>query len=176
MSKQRAQIEDQVLVMDAQNGDRQALETLVRRWQKRLWQHTYRLTAESQACWDITQQSWLDIIKGLRKLRDPARFPTWAYRIVTNKAADWLKSKQKRNYVNIDDVAPAETPSSENADVRELLQKLKENSRVILSLYYFEEFTVSEISQVLKAPVGTVKSRLFQARKEFNELWSKTQE
>jgi len=91
MKEERSSVEDQLLVMDAQDGDAQAMEKLVRRWQKRLWQHAYRLTSDSQAAWDITQQSWLGIIKGLRKLHDPAKFRSWAYRITTNKSIDWMK-------------------------------------------------------------------------------------
>ena len=74
MANKRSDIEDQLLVMDAQDGDAGAMEKLVRRWQKRLWQHAFRLTSDSQAAWDVTQQSWLGIIKGLRKLHDPANF------------------------------------------------------------------------------------------------------
>jgi DNA-directed RNA polymerase specialized sigma24 family protein len=74
MKQDHSNIEDQLLVMDAQDGDAQAMEKLVTRWQKRLWQHAYRLTDDSQGAWDITQQSWLGIIKGLRKLHDPAKF------------------------------------------------------------------------------------------------------
>ncbi len=68
------QIIDQLLVMDAQDGDAQAMEKLVSRWQKRLWQHAFRLTSDSQAAWDVTQQSWLGIIKGLQKLSIGRRY------------------------------------------------------------------------------------------------------
>jgi len=74
MQPAREQIIDQLLVTDAQDGDAGAMEKLVSRWQKRLWQHAFRLTSDSQAAWDVTQQSWLGIIKGLRKLHDPERY------------------------------------------------------------------------------------------------------
>jgi len=93
MAKELSDIEDQLLVMDAQDGDANAMEKLVSRWQKRLWQHAFRLTADQQAAWDVTQQSWLAIIKGLRKLSDPANFKAWAYGITTNKSIDWIKKK-----------------------------------------------------------------------------------
>jgi len=75
MKREITHIEDQLLVMDAQDGNTKAMEALVSRWQKKLWRHAFRLTADPQAAWDVTQQSWLGIIKGLRKLNDPANFP-----------------------------------------------------------------------------------------------------
>jgi RNA polymerase sigma-70 factor (ECF subfamily) len=78
-------IEDQLLVMAAMDGDAEAMKQLVSRWQKRLWRYVHRRTSNSQVTWDITQQCWLEIIKGIRKLNDPACFKAWAYRIATNK-------------------------------------------------------------------------------------------
>ena len=68
------QIIDQILVMDAQDGDARAMEKLVARWQKRLWHYAYRLTGTTEGAWDVTQESWLGIIIGLRRLHDPANF------------------------------------------------------------------------------------------------------
>ena len=92
-------IEDQILVMDAQEGNTNAMQKLVSRWQKRLWQHALRLTCDNQAAWDVTQQTWLDIIKGLRKLHDPANFRAWAYRITTNKSIDWIRKTKTDKHV-----------------------------------------------------------------------------
>jgi len=100
MAKECSDVEDQLLVMDAQDGDRGAMETLVSRWQKRLWRHAFRLTGDRQAAWDVTQQSWLGIIKGLSNFHDPANFGAWAFRIATNKAIDRIKkSKAERNLI-----------------------------------------------------------------------------
>ncbi len=89
-------IQNQLLVMDAQEGSQVALEELVRRWYGQLWQHARRLTSDPQAAWDITQRSWYDIIKGLRRLEDPARFRAWAYQITTHRAMDWLRTRQRQ--------------------------------------------------------------------------------
>ncbi|MBN2578593.1 MAG: hypothetical protein JXB10_06335 [Pirellulales bacterium] len=63
MADASADIQDQLLVMDALDGDARAMEKLVGRWQKRLWLHAFRLTADHHAAWDVTQQSRLGIIK-----------------------------------------------------------------------------------------------------------------
>jgi len=124
MKDERCDIEDQLLVMDAQDGDAGAMEKLVIRWQKRLWLHAYRLTSDSQAAWDITQQSWLGIIKGLRKLHDPANFKAWAYGITTNKSTDWIKKSRAVKRVSIEEIEDHQHEEKKDTGVKELLEKL----------------------------------------------------
>jgi RNA polymerase sigma-70 factor, ECF subfamily len=176
MADESASIEDQLLVMEAQDGDAQAMETLVGRWQKRLWVHACRLTADHDAAWDITQQSWLGIIKGLRKLQDPARFRAWAYRIVTNKSLDWLRRRKAGPQTGLDVVHTLSAEENEEIGIVELLQKLDADKRTAVSLFYFEELSVFEIAEALRIPPGTVKSRLASARKELKTLWEKHNE
>ena len=173
MKDNLSNIEDQLLVMAAQDGNAQAMEMLVRRWYKKLWQYIFRLTSNRHAAWDITQQCWLEIIKGLKKLNDPACFKAWAYRIATNKSIDWLKNKSKHKYINLDSVELSDCPQTEDSRVKELVQKLKNDSRAVLNLYYFEQLSIPEISIALNIPPGTVKSRLFKARNELKQLWKK---
>ncbi len=164
---------DQLLVMDAQDGDRRAMAKLVERWQKRLWRHAYRLTGDVQAAWDVTQQTWLGVIKGIRKLHDPAKFRPWAYRITTNKAMDFLKSRPLTGPLPERPIEDRRAAGRGKSALGELLDKLNPAKRAVLALYYLEELTVTEIGAVLKIPAGTVKSRLFIARNELKRLWQK---
>lgn len=173
MGHQRSILEDQLLVMDAQDGSRQAMEQLVARWQKRLWQHAFRLTQDSSASWDVTQAAWYDIIRRLRKLHDPAGFSAWAYKIVTCRAMDWIKKKRRIQSIPVEHMESFAARETQQTETDELLGQLDVDKRVVISLYYFEELSVSEISQVLKIPAGTVKSRLFNARNELKKLWEK---
>ena len=159
--------------MDCQSGSAKALEILVSRWQKRLWAYAYSLTGDTEAAWDITQESWLGIIKGLRKLNDPARFRGWAYRIVTNKVNDWIRRNRKVKTVGIGKIHEQQYTEKKEIGLKELLEKLEMKKRVILNLRYFEQLSIPEIGIALKIPKGTVKSRLFSARKELKELWQK---
>jgi len=102
MKDNLSNIENLLLVMASQGGNAEAFEKLVSLWQKKLWQYAFRLTSDIHAAWDITQQSWLEIIKGLKKLNNPACFKTWAYKIVTNNSIDWLKNKRKYKYTGLD--------------------------------------------------------------------------
>jgi len=165
------QLVDEILVMDCQSGSVRALEILVSRWQKRLWRYAYNLTGDSEAAWDITQESWLGIIKGLRKLQDPAKFKAWVYRITTNKSIDWIRKSKAVKQIGIEEIEEQQSSQKKDTGVKELLEKLDIRKQVVLSLYYFEQLSVPEISVALKIPKGTVKSRLHSARKELKELW-----
>jgi len=165
------QLVDEILVMDCQSGRVKALEILVSRWQKRLWRYAYNLTGDTEAAWDITQDSWLGIIKGLRKLHDPAKFKAWAYRITTNKSIDWIRKSKAVKQISIEEIQDYQHKEKKDTGLKELLEKLDMRKKAVISLYYFEQLSVPEISAALKIPKGTVKSRLHSARKELKELW-----
>ncbi|MHC4519709.1 MAG: RNA polymerase sigma factor [Planctomycetota bacterium] len=173
MAKASEQIIDEILVLDSQAGRTKAMEALVSRWHRRLWQHACRLVGDSDAAWDVTQQSWLTIIKGLRNLREPAHFKAWAYRITTSKAVDWIRKDQRQKHVRIEALRSQPSEAARDAGVKELLEKLDVKKKVVLSLYYFEQLNVTEISTALKISKGTVRSRLHRAREELKDLWQK---
>lgn len=173
MDRPVEQLVDEILVMDSQSGSVKAMEMLVSRWQKRLWLYALNLTGDTEAAWDVTQESWLGIIKGLRKLHDPAHFRAWVYRITTNKSVDWIRKSKAVKRISIDEVEEQQISRKRDSGIKELLEKLDMNNKVILSLYYFEQLSVSETSVALKIPKGTVKSRLHGARKELKELYQK---
>jgi RNA polymerase sigma factor (sigma-70 family) len=170
------QIADEILVLDAQDGNAEAFDKLVRRWQKRLWRHALHLTGRSDTAWEITQESWLDIVRGLSRLNDPARFGAWAYRIVSHKAYDW---RHRHAHEFSCDTEPERRPAvtgrrggdQTGGDVHEILRLLPSPDRVILNLYYLEGFSVRETAAILHMPEGTVKSRLHAARIEFRKIW-----
>lgn len=177
MADHREQLVDELLVMDTQSGCVTAMEMLVSRWQKRLWRYACRLTGSPEAAWDVTQESWLGIVRGISRLSDPARFRPWAYRIVTNKANDWLRRKTKQARIQADcdtDMQQEHSgqPLNEMAtDIEKILRQLPERSRTVLTLYYLEGFPLAEVARVLGTARGTVKSRLYTARIEFRQLW-----
>jgi RNA polymerase sigma-70 factor (ECF subfamily) len=173
MKDNLSKLQNQFLVMAAQDGNEDALEKLVSLWQKKLWHYAFGLTADVHASWDITQQTWLEIIKGLRKLHDPKCFKAWAYRIATNRTIDWLKNKKKFQHINLESIEIGTNRKDNDLQVKELVRRLKSDSRVILSLYYFQQLSIPEISIALNIPTGTVKSRLFKAREELKKLWEK---
>lgn len=171
MDNSTEQIIDEMLVMDSQAGRTEAFNLLASRWHKRLWYHAYRLVGNTEAAWDITQQAWINIIKGLRKLKRPENFRVWVYRITTNESIDWVKKSKRFKHLSLEDIQDPPDNERKDTGVRDLLQKLDLAKRAVICLYYFEQLSVAQISITLRIPKGTVKSRLHNARQELKKLW-----
>ncbi len=168
-------IYDEWLVLRAQDGDAEALKILARRWHARLYRHAARLTGDAEGASDAAQDAWLAIVRGLRRLDDPARFPAWALRIVSFKSADWIRMQVRdrnraRNATPAENSAappfspPPDEPSDDVARLRNALRTLSSDHRAALSLHYLDGLSVDEIALALNVPAGTVKSRLHHAR------------
>jgi RNA polymerase sigma-70 factor, ECF subfamily len=170
-------IQDELLVMGCQDGDGESLIALVNRWQPRLLCHAMRLTREHEAVRDVVQDAWVAIVRGIRRLDDPARFAPWVYRIVTNKCADWTRQRQRQRATLVPlavepaaKEASAEDARDDVAAMRKAIGQLPHDQRAILSLFYVEELSLRNIAEVLSLPVGTVKSRLHYARNNLKEV------
>jgi RNA polymerase sigma factor (sigma-70 family) len=160
---------DEVLVVQSQLGDAVAFRRLVRRWQGRVLRRAQHLTGDGEAAEDVAQESWMAVIRGLRSLRDPARFSAWTLQIVANKSRDWVRREGSRRRVtrHVEDptVVQDSGPDARLVKrVREGLAELDPARRSVLRWFYLEGMSVAEIAEVLNIPVGTVKSRLFHAR------------
>ena len=185
MTDRQEEIQDELLVLQCQEGNDHALETLIRRWQPRLKRLAWRLTAHREAAADIVQDAWLAIVRGLNRLDDPARFRAWAYRIVSNKCADWTRRRVvqrsitqnlQREVASTQANGPDETDSAnELARLRDALAKLPEQQRAALSLYYLEGMSVSDVARVLCVARGTVKSQLYNARGRLKKALERTE-
>ncbi len=177
----RHRIEDELLVLRSQEGDAAAFEQLVGRWQERLWRHAWRLVGDEDAAWDVLQEAWIGISRGLPRLEDAACFPGWAYRIVSNKCRDRIRRDRRQRqaveaYSDQVDRAGSDASAAEErcASLREALQRLEGRDRAILSLRYEEEFDTAGIAEILQIPEGTVKSRLHYARKRLRQIMEQT--
>jgi RNA polymerase sigma-70 factor (ECF subfamily) len=177
MQKRRSQIYDELLVIKSRQGDRAAFNELVGRWQERLWHYAYRVTGSESAAWDIVQETWYGIIKGLRRLDDVSVFPQWAFRITSNKCADWGRKQKRQERLNNELVKRGQNKSVEKQNDYEkteslqiAIEKLSPERRALLALRYSEGFDVSQIAEILRIPEGTVKSRLHRTVNEFRQL------
>lgn len=181
MARSPKRIHDEFLVLSCQAGDESAFELLYTRWQKPLLAQAWRLSRDHEAALEIVQETWLGILRGINRLDDPSRFPAWAFRIVANKTADWLRRVQyrrrlghapdkDRESVNPELVSDDCAGTAAAASLPLALRKLPADRRAMLSLFYIEEMSVREIALALDIPIGTVKSRLFNARKQLREV------
>jgi len=174
---QRERIADELLVLRSQEGDLAAFEELVGRWQQRLWRHAWRLLGREDMAWDVLQEAWIGIGRGLLRLEDAAAFPAWAYQIVSHKCRDRIRQERRRRKLSEaywERLAQAESDaaatSRPDVDLGEALRQLSGPDRAILALRYDEGFDTAGIAAILGVPEGTVKSRLHWARKRLRAI------
>ena len=162
---------DELLVLHVQAGDRAALDRLVRRWHPRLLRSArHFLSGDAEAARDVVQQSWIAIMRGLPALRDPARFPAWAFGILRRRAASAVRGEQRWRAQpappgctsDISEGCGAETDLA----LRRAFAALPADQRVAATLFFVEGLTLAEIAAAADIPVGTAKTRIFTARRK----------
>ena len=170
------------LVGRCRAGDEEACETLVRRYQERVFALIYRITGEADRVEDIAQEVFLRAFRSLKSFRGGASFYTWLYRITVNTALNAMRSQGRRQETSLEALEGMEFPVDPEAGpaeraaqrqlarrVGEAIDQLEEQYRVIIYLRELEGFSYEEIAEVVELPVGTVKSRLFRARQQLKE-------
>ncbi|MBT8472841.1 MAG: sigma-70 family RNA polymerase sigma factor [Marinicaulis sp.] len=175
MRRSEERIFDEFLAASARAGDRSSFERLAKRWQPKLLGHAYRLTGEAEFARDVVQDAWTDIARGLSRLDDAAAFPAWAYRIVSRRAADSIRKKQReRSKMNAYATEPEKADGqaaqmefkADGGPLGEAMNALPPEQRAAIALFYKEDFSIAEIAAALSVPAGTVKTRLMHARRK----------
>ena len=164
-------------------GETEAFEALVRAHEKNVYNLALRMTGDPQDAEDMAQEAFLKAYRSLGDFRSESRFSVWLYRIVSNVCLDFLRRRSRRPSVSLtteDDEGeelqrdvPDERFSPETLlerrltreAVREGLRELPEEQRQILLLREIEGLSYEEIGEILDLEPGTVKSRIFRARK-----------
>ena len=164
---------DEYLVLQAQGGDMKAYSILIKRWHPKLLRHAYRMTNDFEVARDITQDAWNTVTTKLQALNSPGAFKVWVYRIVSNKAADWIKLKQKERtvYQEASRIENSPEQNEEPGDIRKALNELPAESKLMLTMFYVDGNSVKTIAELLNLSEGTVKSRLFYSRKKLKEKY-----
>jgi RNA polymerase sigma-70 factor (ECF subfamily) len=163
------------LIARAKEGDFVAFERLYEMHRSAIFRTALAITNDRAVAEEILQDTFLRAYKNLTRVRDGVSLSPWLYRIAVNLAYDWT-SKQKRwlaavhnvfeRIVNSTSLSPER--SLEEQEVQNLLyeaiNRLEFKQRTTLVLFYLQDFSLTEIAEVMDCPVGTVKSRLHYAR------------
>ena len=176
--EQEAQIVQRVL-----QGDVNAFEKLVLEYEKSVYAITQRMTGNAEDAADMTQETFIKAYNSLSSFRGDSKFSVWLYRIATNVCLDFLRSRSRKPTVSLsmedDDGEEVELDIADESQsperllergltrdaVRRGLNALSPEYRQILLLREIQGLSYEEISDVLTLEVGTVKSRIFRARK-----------
>lgn len=166
-----------VLVARAQKGDRWAFTELFRRHRSDVARLVYRMMGPSADMEDIVQEVFLQVHRSIGEFRGQAKFSTWLHRVTVNVVLMARRAARSRP------VLTGETPTEYEPDAglapdedamrkrrieafRRLLDRLPEKKRTVFELHELEGKTPAEISEIVDAPVLTVRTRLFYARRE----------
>jgi RNA polymerase sigma-70 factor (ECF subfamily) len=167
---------DALLILEYRTGKKRALSLLIDRYHQRLCRHSFMYTQDMSASKDIVQDSWQVILYKLEGLRDPNSFGSWAMRIVTRKSLDYLKKRaHHRESISslqpeVIDIESQEGKESELIKLNKAIRELPKDQQMVLRLFYTQDYSLKEISNILELPVGTVKSRLYNAREKLKTI------
>ncbi len=173
----------ELLVLRCRRGQADAFCELIRAWEKRLFYYIRRLIDDEQDAWQVLQDTWVKVLSGIKKLREPKKLPSWLYKIARNTALGHLRKKYKRRALFEPDVNVQNIKDTGNNitfdDAQQVhfgLGKISLAHREALTLFFLQDLAVEEIAEVLQIPPGTVKSRLYHAKKALRAVLEKEAE
>ena len=172
---------DAQLVKLAASGDNGAFQTLVQKHQRTVYGIVSRMLRERDETDDLVQDIFIRAFRNLDRFRGDSLFSTWLHSIAVNTTLKHLKRRKTRLTVSLDDPdmgigdsIPASTsdPGDEaqsavlKENIRRQVEGLPDKHKLVIVLYYFEEYSCEEIAKILGCSVGTVWSRLHYACKK----------
>ncbi|SQH75591.1 RNA polymerase, sigma 24 (sigma E) factor [Shewanella benthica] len=181
------QISDQQLVERVQQGDKNAFNLLVLKYQNKVMNLIARYVRNQADVADVAQDAFIKAYRALPNFRGESAFYTWLYRIAVNTAKNHLVAQGRRAPANDVDIEEAEYYDGSDAlkefasperllmadDIQKVvfdaLDSLPEELKMAISLRELDGMSYEEIASVMDCPVGTVRSRIFRAREAIDK-------
>ncbi|MFM8364527.1 MAG: RNA polymerase sigma factor [Verrucomicrobiota bacterium] len=176
---------DDVLVSRTQSGDARAFDQLVVRFSPRLYGLVYNMTSSHEDTNDLLQEVFAKAYRSIKGFQGKSSFYTWMHTIAVNMTINFLKKRNRRKTMSLDDVdngilndpdfiaATSNGDPSHSANLGELQKKLNESlmrlshdHRAVVTMFDIQGMPHAEIAKILKISEGTVRSRLFYAHKQ----------
>ena len=178
MNRTSREIYDELLVTRCKRGDISAWDELVQRWNDRLLYYMRRLIDHEQDAVNALQETWLHTFRGMASLQANSRLAPWLYTIARRSAMNHyrghfgrLEETSSESLEQIVDDCDDTQLRNESAElVHYGLKQLGRAEREVLTLYFLEDLSIDEIATVIDVPGGTVKSRLFKARRDLRAV------
>jgi len=183
--------EDPKLVKQAQSGNLEAYDELIRRYQERIYATIYHMTSNHEDANDLAQETFIKAFQALKSFKGDSSFFTWVYRIAVNKTINFLKQRKNKTHMSLNDLdfnaehdpdlvalVSDKTPRRDVSliELQEKLngamQKLSEIHRLVVTLHDVQGLSHEDISKIMGCNTGTVRSRLFYARQQLQAYLS----
>jgi len=157
----------------AKQGDKEAFEKLIVENKVAMYKVAISILRNDEDAGDAISETIFKAYKSIKNLKDVNFFKTWLIRILINECNYMLK--QKRRIVSIENYQVADTTNEHNVsddsiDIQIALDKLDKELKLIVVLYYYNKMKIEEIANILNIAEGTIKSRLYTARKKLYEI------
>jgi RNA polymerase sigma-70 factor (ECF subfamily) len=171
---------DRELIDNCMNGDRQAIEGLLFKYEKPVYNAAYRMLNSSEDARDVTQTVFLKVIENLDSYDPRYKFFSWIYRIALNESINCLKKQNRLDPLDrepvSDTIGPEEQTGSEQMSqgMQTALMTIKAEYRTVIVLKHFVDCSYEEIGQILNMPEKKVKSRLYTGRQLLKEALTKS--
>jgi len=185
-------INEELLVKKSLQGDLEAFEELVLKYQNKVYSLAYRYMGNEEDAYDSAQEAFLKAFRSLRSFKGNSSFGTWIFRVTSNVCLDELRRKKRKPLsLSLDEPLATWTGNEvekELADtnptadiiyerkelsqyIQFLLDQLKPEFKAVIVLRDIQELNYEEIAEILKCSLGTVKSRISRARNELRKMW-----
>ncbi|MFH0813772.1 MAG: sigma-70 family RNA polymerase sigma factor [Pseudomonadota bacterium] len=175
---------DEVLVEETRRGNKKSFELLIIKYEKQIFNLIFQFTKERDAVPELAQETFFKAYRAINSFKGKSSFYTWLRRIAINNSINYLHARREPASQNgeafdnqIQNLTDNKFETPENSIlmqeaslvVREAMDSLPDSFRSILIMREFEDLSYEEIAETLKCPVGTVRSRLFHARRILKE-------
>jgi RNA polymerase sigma-70 factor (ECF subfamily) len=168
---------DQVYIDKILEGDTNAFSVLVDRYKDLVYTLAIRMMKNKEEAEEVAQDTFIKTYKSLEKFKGDSKFSTWIYRVAYNTCLDRLKKqKRQQSTVAIDEYTEHQVKTIDNAldkieaeekklAIQNCLNALPSEDSYLLTLFYFEELSLEEISKIIGLKPNNVKVKLFRSRK-----------
>jgi len=174
--------DDQYYITKIIQGDTNSFAVLVNRYKDLVFTLAFRMLKNREEAEEVSQDTFLKVFKSLAKFKGGSKFSSWIYRVTYNTCLDKIK-KQKRDpvVVTIDEFTEHQVSTIDNAldkliaqerkqVIHDCLQMLPSEIGFLLTLYYFDERSIEEISKIIGISNTNVKVKLFRGRKKLGSI------
>ncbi len=165
------------LVEEFRQGNVEAFNELVRRYQEKVYWVCRRIVGSHEDADDVVQDVFIKVYESLRDFRAESEFYTWVYRIATNASLNALRKKRLKEIVRFDEIFEELLPGEEQTDSSTLQQefrtlleraveRLPAKQKMVFVMRYYDELSYEEMAKILKRSVGGLKANYFHALKK----------
>ena len=175
-------IEDQHYINLIINGNPNAFATLVDRYKDMVYTLALKMLCNKEEAEEIAQDTFIKIYSALPKFKGESKFSTWVYKITYNTCLDALKkNKKEKKVAYIEDFSEHQTKTLENnfdaideeernQAIQDCLKELSSEEAFLITLYYFDDQSIDEISKIMNSSVSNTKVKLFRIRKKLASI------